>query len=54
MSDDPTTLTQSPACLECRREWFDAKERWRLFVTSDDPAETLLYCPACASREFDD
>jgi len=53
MSDDPTILTESLACLECRREWSNPKERWRLFVTPDDPAETLLYCPGCASREFD-
>jgi hypothetical protein len=43
-------------CLECGRSWLDDSERWRLYVTAadPDPAELLLYCAACASREFDD
>ena len=54
MRDDPTTLTRPLVCQECRREWIDAHERWRLYVTPDDPAETLIYCTACADREFGD
>ena len=54
MRDDPTTLTRPLNCQECRHEWTDAYERWRLYVTPDDPAETLIYCPACADREFGD
>ncbi len=54
MRDDPTTVTQTLACLECRQEWTEPNERWRLYVTLDHPPETLVYCPACASREFGD
>jgi hypothetical protein len=40
-------------CIECRRPWFVAGERWRLKVTGDNPPETVPYCPDCATREFD-
>ena len=51
---DQQTLTQVLACQECRQEWTDPVERWRLYVTVEEPGETLMYCPTCASREFDD
>ncbi len=54
MHENSTTVTQTPLCQECRQEWTDANERWRLYVTFDDPAETLMYCPTCAIREFGD
>jgi hypothetical protein len=28
-------------------------ERWRAYLTNDEPAELAFYCPACAEREFD-
>jgi len=40
-------------CLECLREWADPRERWRLYVTHDDEPIRGLYCPVCASFEFD-
>ena len=40
-------------CLECEREWTDPAERWRIYLTSDEPPEAVLYCAACASFEFD-
>ena len=40
-------------CLECLREWADPRERWRLYVTHDDEPIQGLYCPVCASFEFD-
>jgi hypothetical protein len=40
-------------CLECRREWTDASERWRLYAIFGDEPEQGLYCPICASFEFD-
>jgi hypothetical protein len=46
----PDTLT----CLECGQSWLHESERWRLYVTMAEPAELLLYCAGCASREFDD
>ena len=54
MRDNPTTLIRAPACQECGREWADPYERWRLYVLSEEPAETLIYCPVCALREFGD
>ncbi len=55
MRNDPTTtLIQPLACQECRQEWNDRHERWRLYVVPDEPADTLIYCPACAIREFGD
>jgi len=40
-------------CQECLRYWREPGERWRLYLTDEDPAEAVLYCPACAAREFD-
>jgi hypothetical protein len=40
-------------CLECEREWLDPSERWRIYLTSDEPAEAVLYCADCAAFEFD-
>jgi hypothetical protein len=38
-------------CLECNRPWLDSAERWRAYIDGD--GEILIYCPGCASREFD-
>ena len=54
MPETPTTLIRPLACQECRQEWNDPHERWRLYVVPDEPADTLTYCPACAIREFGD
>jgi hypothetical protein len=54
MHDDSIILSPSLTCQECSEEWTDASERWRLYVMPDDPTETLIYCPVCASREFED
>lgn len=40
------------ACIECRRPWLVASERWRLLMTDDDPPEAVAYCPECGRREF--
>jgi hypothetical protein len=41
-------------CVECRSEWTDAGERWRLYVAIfEGQPEQGLYCPICASFEFD-
>jgi hypothetical protein len=44
--------TQVLRCIECCRQWQVATERWRVYLTDDDPAEAVAYCPACAAREF--
>jgi hypothetical protein len=52
---EPRELTQvTPlTCIECRREWLDASERWRIYVTTDALPEPVLYCADCAAYEFD-
>jgi len=47
-SSPPTRLL----CVECQRPWLDGAQRWRLKITDDEPAETVPYCPDCATREF--
>ena len=39
-------------CIECRRPWLVASERWQLRVLFEEEPETVPYCPDCASREF--
>jgi hypothetical protein len=39
-------------CMECECHWTDPRERWRVYMTEDDPPAVLLYCDACAEREF--
>jgi hypothetical protein len=54
MTDPPEsvfTRTQL-VCVECSRLWLHGDERWRLKISSDDPPETVPYCPECARREF--
>lgn len=40
-------------CEECKRPWDDVGERWRIYLTDDEPATAVAYCPRCAQREFD-
>jgi hypothetical protein len=56
MNDPQQALTQVRrlSCVECRREWTDPSERWRVYLTSDEPPEPVLYCADCAAFEFDD
>jgi hypothetical protein len=40
---------------ECDALWLPAdEERWRAYLTDDEPAEIVFYCPECAEREFDE
>jgi hypothetical protein len=44
-----------PTCAECEAVWLPADEgRWQAWLTDDEPAELVFYCPACAEREFGD
>jgi hypothetical protein len=48
-----TTIATLPLhCLECRRPWVEATERWRIYLSGEDPSQPLTYCPECAQREF--
>jgi hypothetical protein len=51
--DMSVLLLEQLLCQECCRRWLDPRERWRAYVTDDEPAEPVLYCPTCAAREFD-
>jgi hypothetical protein len=43
---------QELSCIECAAVWVDATERWRIYLTDDEPQEPVLYCYACATYEF--
>jgi hypothetical protein len=51
--DGRIALVRHLTCQECCRPWLDSHERWRAYVTADEPVEPVFYCPACAVREFD-
>ncbi len=56
VADEPR-LVAAPSvqvwtCVECGREWRDAGERWRAYLTTDDPPLLGLFCAACFEREF--
>ena len=48
---DQVAAPSTHRCQECPAEWTD-DSRWRAFVTDDEPAELVFYCPSCAYREF--
>jgi hypothetical protein len=42
-----------PHCAECEAAWLLAnEERWRAYLTDDEPPEVVFYCPRCSEREF--
>jgi hypothetical protein len=42
-------------CAECDAVSLPAdEERWSAYLTDDEPAQLVFYCPACAEREFGD
>lgn len=43
---------QKLECIECELEWTVLTERWRLYLTDDEPVVAVAYCPVCARREF--
>ena len=45
--------TQVIQCIECCQAWQVPSERWRMYITDDDPPEAVAYCLDCATREFD-
>lgn len=48
----PEVKLASLACEECSRVWITVDERWRLYLTDDNPPQTVPYCPRCAAEEF--
>jgi hypothetical protein len=51
---DSHVFVLSLRCVECNRRWDEATERWRSYLTCDEPPEACTYCPDCARREFGD
>jgi hypothetical protein len=44
-----------PSCTECDARWLPAdEERWRAYLTDDEPPELAFFCPECSEREFAD
>jgi hypothetical protein len=42
-----------PRCAECDALWLPADEnRWCAYLTDDEPAELVFYCPVCAEQAF--
>jgi hypothetical protein len=41
-------------CEECGLPWEDLAERWRIYLTDEDPPQAFTYCRDCAQREFGD
>jgi hypothetical protein len=38
-------VAQIPSCAECDARWLPAdEERWRPYLTDDEPAELVFYC----------
>ena len=53
IDSNPADIERSLSCQECPATSADgASERWLAFLTRDQPPEVLIYCPACAGREF--
>ena len=48
----PHPLVEDLVCVECGRVWVGPVERWRVYLTDDDPPKPVTYCPDCAEREF--
>ena len=52
MAEPAYPLVRDLVCVECGREWVEPVERWRVYLTEDDPPEPVTYCPTCDEREF--
>jgi hypothetical protein len=41
-----------PRCAEREASWLPADERWRAYLTEDEPTELAFYRPECGDHEF--
>jgi hypothetical protein len=53
MSSHLDVVVRHLTCQECERSWVDPRERWRMYVTDDEPRVPVAYCHEGAAREFD-
>ena len=50
MAELSTPLVQRElTCIECLRTWLELAERWRLYLTDDDPPQAVAYCRTAPS-----
>jgi len=43
-----------PKCAECEAVWLPPdEERWRAYLTDDEPPQLAFYCLECGVREFE-
>jgi hypothetical protein len=52
-AEETVSIDRPVRCLECGRAWVEESERWRMYLSREDPPRPLTYCPDCARREFD-
>ena len=50
----PAARAECLRCVECGREQPNGECGWKAYLTTDEdePAQAVLYCPECATREF--
>jgi len=41
-----------PECAECGARCRPTKERWRAYLTDDEPPELAFYCVPCSELVF--
>jgi hypothetical protein len=53
-SGDQTFEPRRLVCVECRRETTGPEKGWRAVLAGgvEDELGVVVYCPACAEREF--
>jgi hypothetical protein len=50
---DAQQVALIPECVECEIPWLPTdEERWRAYLTDDEPPEVAFFCAECAEREF--
>jgi hypothetical protein len=58
LENTPTVPSQIEVrCIECDAVAGASAEPWKAYVAGGrdgEPLEVLVYCPACAAREFGD
>jgi hypothetical protein len=52
MPESAEPLVKDLVCVECGQLWVGPFERWRVYLTDDDPPKPVTYCPLCVEREF--
>jgi hypothetical protein len=51
MAEPTQPLAETLVCVECGRKWVGPVERWRVYLSDEDPPVPVTYCPDCAENE---